>query len=118
MTYRWLLTILFGLFIIWTGLLRSIEAQEFKPNSFWFCVVAGSLAIAAGFLFRLNRNWLGWIFAMLAVAPVLSFYVYCFISQPEKDATYRVGLAIIAAIAELCVIMLPRSRECSVKHSS
>jgi hypothetical protein len=100
-------SILFGLFVIWTGLLRSIEAQAFKPNAFWFCLMMGLTAIAAGFLFRVGKAKLGTIVASFAGIVVLAFYLYCLIKQPEKDATYRVGLAIVAAIAELSLILLP-----------
>ena len=111
LSYRWLLTILYGLLLIWTGLQRSIEAQEFKPNAFWFCLVTGILAIAAGYAMRVERKWLGTILASLALFPVLVFYLNCFITQPEKDATYRVALAILASIGELCVITIPRAKE-------
>ena len=47
--------------------------------------------------------------ALLSTVPVLSFYLHCFITQPDKDATHRVGLVIIASIAELIVITLPRA---------
>ena len=108
MSWRWLLTIGYGLLVIWTGLLRSIQANQFKPNAFWFCLVTGLIAIAAGFLYRTEKRWFGAVAALLAVAPVLSFYTYCFITDPESDATYRVGIVIVASIAQLCVIMLPR----------
>jgi len=109
MSYRWLLTILYGLFVIWTGLQRSIEAQQFKPNSFWFCLTTGLLAIAAGYLFKPRRCWPATMVALLSTVPVRSFYLHCFITQPDKDATHRVGLVIIASIAELIVITLPRA---------
>lgn len=99
--------ILFGLFVIWTGLLRSIEAQAFKPNAFWFCLATGLIAIAAGFLFRVGKTRIGTIGATFAGVVVLGFYLYCLINQPEKDATVRVGLAIVAAIAELAFVLLP-----------
>ena len=35
MNWQFVLTILYGLFMIWTGLLRGIEAQAFKPNAFF-----------------------------------------------------------------------------------
>ncbi|NND96746.1 MAG: hypothetical protein HKN47_05385 [Pirellulaceae bacterium] len=108
MNYRWLLTILYGLYVIWTGLLRTIQAGEFKPNAFWFCLVTGLIAIVAGFLYRADKNWAATIVASLAVTVVLLFYLNCFITQPDKDATYRVGLVIIASIAQLCVITLPK----------
>ncbi len=108
MDYRWLLTIVYGLFVVWTGLLRSIQAQTFKPNSFWFCLVTGLLAIAAGYFLRIKKIWVGTIVGLVAVVPVVSFYVNCFITQPDKDATYRVGLVIVASIAEICVLTIPR----------
>lgn len=109
MNWRWLLTILYGLLLIWTGLWRSILAQEFKPNAFYFCLVTGLIAIAAGYAYRLGKRWIGASLALLAVGPVLSFYTYCFITDPASDATYRVALAILASIAQLCVITLPRA---------
>ena len=110
--WKWLLTILFGLFVIWTGVLRGIEAVAYKPNALWFCMVTGLMAIAGGFLYRVQRPKIGAIVALIAAGVVLAFYLYCFIKQPEKDANYRVGLVIVASIAELVVIALPSSDCC------
>ena len=107
MKHRWLFTILYGLLTVWTGLWRGIEAQAYKPNALWFGLVMGAVAIAAGFLFRLGRDLPGAITALVAVAFVLGFYFHCFVSQPEKDATFRVGIIIVASIAELVVLLLP-----------
>jgi len=104
---KWLLAILYGLFVIWTGLLRGIEAQAYKPNSLWFCLAMGLLCIAAGYLFRLNRNAAATMTSLVAVAFVLSFYLYCFICKPEGDATVRVGLVIVASIGFLAMLFLP-----------
>ena len=104
-------SIIFGLFVIWTGVLRSIEAQAFKPNAFWFCLTMGLLAIAAGYLFRLGRPRIATGAAAMAGLIVLVFYVNCLIVQPEKDANYRVGLVIVAAVAQLAFVFLPTSRE-------
>ena len=99
--------ILFGLFVIWTGLLRSIEAQAFKPNAFWFCLTMGLIAIAGGYLLRLENSRIGIVIAAVAGVIVFVFYINCLIKQPEKDATIRVGLAILASIAELVFLFLP-----------
>jgi peptidoglycan/LPS O-acetylase OafA/YrhL len=107
---RWLLTILYGLLVIWTGLLRTIEAQQFKPNAFWFCLVTGSAAIAAGYLLRADRRWFGTTLGIVAAGVVVSFYLYCFVTEPEKDANYRIAVAIIASLGELCVLTVPRGR--------
>ncbi len=104
MDWRFILTILYGLFMIWTGLLRSIEAQAFKPNAFYFCIVIGVLSIIGGFLFRAEKRWPAIIISLVATGTALAFYLNCFIAQPEQDATVRVALAIIASVAELCVI--------------
>ena len=104
---KWLLAILYGLFVIWTGLLRGIEAKAYKPNSLWFCLVMGLLCIAAGYLFRLNKTAAATITSLVAAAFVLSFYLYCFICKPEGDATVRVGLAIVASIGFLAMLFLP-----------
>jgi uncharacterized membrane protein HdeD (DUF308 family) len=104
MDWRFILTVVYGLFMIWTGLLRSIEAQAFKPNAFFFCLVAGVLSIIGGFLFRLEKRWPAIILVSIAAGTALVFYLNCFIVQPEKDASVRVALAIVASIAELCVI--------------
>jgi len=101
------ITIIFGLFVVWTGLLRSVEAQEFKPNAFYFCLTMGLIAIAAGFLYRLDRPAIGTCIAVAAGAMVLGFYIYCFIKQPEKDANIRVALVIVAALAQLSLVLLP-----------
>ena len=104
-------SIIFGLFVIWTGILRSIEAQAFKPNAFWFCLAMGVLAIVGGYLFRLGRHRVATGVAASAGLIVLVFYVNCLIVQPEKDANYRVGLVIVAAIAQLAFIFLPPPRK-------
>lgn len=108
---KWLFTILYGLLVIWTGLLRGIEAKAYKPNALWFCLATGIAAIAAGFLYRLERRLAAAITALAAVAMVLGFYFFCFISKPEEDASYRVGAVILASVAELVVVFLPAARE-------
>ena len=104
-------SIVFGLFVIWTGILRSIEAQAFKPNAFWFCLAMGLLAIVGGYLFRIGRARIATVVSALAGLIVLLFYVNCLIVQPESDATYRVGLVIVAAIGHLALVFLPRPRK-------
>ena len=52
--WKWLLTILFGLFVIWTGLHRGIEAVAYKPNALWFCMATGVMGIMGGFLYRIQ----------------------------------------------------------------
>ena len=107
---RWLLTILFGLFVIWTGIFRCIQAGAFKPNAFWFCTAMGLMAIAAGFMHRINWRIAGTTLAVLSGATVLAFYAYCFVVQPEKDATVRVGMVIVASLAQLVFALLPQDR--------
>jgi len=101
-------TLLFGLFVIWTGLLRSIEALAFKPNAFYFCLTMGLVAILAAFVYRMNRPKIATCIAVSAGAMVLGFYLYCFITQPEKDANVRVALVIVAAFAQLALVLLPK----------
>ena len=103
MNWRFILTILYSLFIFWTGLLRSIEAQAFKPNAFYFCLTVGLLAIIGGFLFRSRMQWAAVTISSIAAGIALAFYLYCFVTQPEKDASVRVALAIIASAGQLCV---------------
>lgn len=107
MKHRNLLTILYGLYLIWTGLWRSIEASTFKPNSFWFCLTLGLIAIGAGFLFRIGMRLVASIAALVVVAAVLGFYTSEFVGNAEKEATFRVGLIMIASLAALVVILLP-----------
>jgi|GEM_PF-790621 len=107
-SYRWLLTILFGLFVIWTGLLAGIEARAFKPNPFWFCLATGLVAVAGGFLYRVNRETAAMIVTLPAAGLVLGYYLFTFVSQPEQDATVRVGLVIVAAFGQMAVLFLPK----------
>ncbi len=111
-----LLTMSYGLTVIGTGLWRSIEAQAYKPNSLWFCFVMGFGAIGAGFLYRLNKQRSALILAACVTDIVLFFYLYCFIIHPEKDATIRVGLAILLSIAELIVIFYPAQTQDHSPH--
>ena len=103
-------TILFGLFVIWTGLLRCVEAQAFKPNAFFFCLAMGIVALLAGFAFRLGREKTAIAMAAISGAIVLAFYLYCLIKQPEKDANVRVSLVIVASFAQLTFMLLPREK--------
>jgi hypothetical protein len=107
MTNRWLPTILYGLLTIWTGLWRNIEAQAYKANALWFCLVMGLVAIAAGFLYRIEHRRVAAILAAATAAIVLGFYFHCFVTKPQSDATMRVGLIILASLAELVVVFLP-----------
>ncbi|MFK7765889.1 MAG: hypothetical protein AB8B55_01515 [Mariniblastus sp.] len=100
-------TIVFGLFVIWTGLLRCIEAQAFKPNAFYFCLTMGIIALAAGFVFRLGREKTAIGIAVVSGGIVLAFYLYCLIVQPEKDANVRVAMVIVASFAQLTFMLLP-----------
>lgn len=104
MNWHFLLTITYALFMIWTGLLRSIEAQAFKPNAFFFCLFVGVLSIIGGFLFRAERRCSAATLTAVAAGIALAFYMYCFVTQPEKDASIRVALAIVASIGQLCVL--------------
>ncbi len=107
---KWLFSILYGLLVIWTGLQSGIEAKAFKPNALFFCLVTGVAAIAAGFLFRLEKCLAAWITALTSTIFVLGFYFTCFVEQPEKDATYRVGVVILASIAYLVTLFLPPTK--------
>ncbi len=118
MQWRSVLTIIYGLVLISTGLLRGIEAQEYKPNALFFCLPFVLIAIAAAYLYRMNKGIAGSVVAMLAAVPVLSFYFYCFVSQPDKDANLRVGTAIIASIAQIVVSTLPCGESCDAKSAS
>ncbi|MEC9092755.1 MAG: hypothetical protein VX438_08630 [Planctomycetota bacterium] len=104
---KWLLSFIYGLFVIWTGLLRGIEAGQYKPNSLWFCLVMGLGCISSGYWFRLRKEPLGLAVGVFASGVVLLFYLYCFINKPESDATVRVGLVIVASIGYLALICLP-----------
>ena len=110
MQNRYLFTILYGLLTIWTGLWRGIEAQAYKPNALWFCLAMGLVAIAGGFLYRMKKERAAMITTLVAVVLILGFYFTMFVSQPEKDASYRVGLLILASIAELVVVFLPKPK--------
>ncbi len=107
MVYRWLFTVLYALHLIWTGLQRNIEAQAYKPNALWFCLVLGIAALAGAFLFRLDKTKAARSVTGFVVALVFGFYLYCFIKDPAEDATMRVGLIILTSIAEAVVIFLP-----------
>ena len=111
-------SIIFGLFMIWTGLHRSIEAQAFKPNAFWFCFVMGLIAIVGGYLIRLRIAG-GLILTSVAATVSASFYIRCLMIQPEKDANVRVALAIVASLGVLSLLWLPPSlsnRESEFNH--
>jgi len=107
MHYRWLFTVLFGLHIVWTGLLHNIQTRAYHADALWFCLVMGIAAIAGAFLFRAGRNMAARVVTGCVVAIVFGFYLYSLISAPAEDATMRIGLIILSSIAEAVVIFLP-----------
>lgn len=104
---KWLAALLYGLLIIWTGMLRGIEAQAYKPNSLWFCAVMGGIAIFAAAMYRLERRKLAATLLLASAGIVLAFYLNCFITKPEGDATIRVGRAMLGSIAMIAVVLMP-----------
>jgi hypothetical protein len=108
MSHRWLFTVLYGLHIIWTGLWRSVEAQTFKPNAFWFCLTMGMVALVGAFLYRIQMPRIATVVAAGVTLITLTFYLYSFITNSEQDASFRVALIILTSIAELVVILFPR----------
>lgn len=104
---RCLASLLFGLLTIWTGLLRGIEAQAYKPKALWFCFAMGLAAITAGFLFRTARPKCGFAAGITSGVIVLGYYLSTFIGAPEEDATIRVGVIIVGAIAYLIALLIP-----------
>lgn len=106
--WRWLFTFVFALLVLWTGLWRCIEVREFKPNAFFFCLVMSLLSMLAGFFYWQRKDKLGMVFGAVTAAMVLGYYLFAFTTEPEKDATYRVGLIIIAATAQLIAVLLPK----------
>lgn len=106
----------YAMIMLWIGIQRCIDAQAFKPNAFWFCVAVGGLSIVAGYLFRLRHVTIARLVGSVASLMALSFYVYCLIVQPEKDANVRVGMAIVASAGYLSLILLPASDRESPEH--
>jgi hypothetical protein len=97
MPHRWIVALLYGLHIVWTGLQAGINAKAYKPNALWFCLVMGLASIAAAYLFRAGRSTVAKGLSFFVTALVFGFYLYCFIKHPAEDANLRVGLAILGA---------------------
>ena len=104
---HWISCFVYGLFVIWTGLLRGIEAAAYKPNSLWFCLAMGLGSLAACYLYRMNLRFFATALATFCAGLVLAFYFYCFVGQPEKDASVRVGLVIVFSIGQLAILYMP-----------
>ena len=107
---KWLLMIIYGLHLVWTGLWRGVDAQAYKPNALWFCTACGVLAIVAGVCYRINQRTAGAVIGLLVSVTVLAFYLNCFITQPEKDANFRVALAILSSWSAIVTVLLPGAR--------
>ena len=111
MSHRWLFTVFYGLHIMWTGLWRSIEAQAFKPNAFWFCLTMALAALVGAYLFRIGKHRIATIVTASTVLIVLTFYLYSFITNSAQDASFRVALIITSSVAEMVVILFPAARD-------
>jgi len=109
--FRWFAAWLFGLIVIWTGLSRSVEALAFKPNSFFFCLACGLIAIAAAWFFRARRERIALALSVVAFVLVFGFYTWCFIKQPEKDATIRVARVIVASVGFISYVAFPHRKK-------
>ncbi len=111
MTHRATIAVLFGLHVIWTGLWRNIQAAAYKPNALWFCLVLGSIAIAGAFLDRKGHGRKGVPAVLFAAFVVLAFYFREFVTKPESEANFRVGLVILSSIAMIVVALFPEARK-------
>ncbi|MGE9266686.1 MAG: hypothetical protein ACQKBY_01215 [Verrucomicrobiales bacterium] len=107
MDARALFSLLYGFHLVWTGLWRNIAAQAYKPNALWFCLVTGLLVLAGAYLIQVGRLTFARLLSGAVTALVFGFYLYCFISDPSADATYRVGLVIVSSLAHLAILFLP-----------
>ena len=107
---RAITSIAFGTFVIWTGLMRCVEAQAFKPNAFWFCLVTGTIAISASQFYQMAKPVWGTVLGLASAAVVFAYYLFTFITAPEQDATVRVALVIVAAIGYATWIGLPSKK--------
>lgn len=103
-------SLIYAMVILWTGIQRSIDAQAFKPNAFWFCTFVSLLAIVSAYLFRFKLSTVAKILGGAGGVIALSFYAYCFIVQPEQDANLRVGVAIVASLGYVSLILLPAEK--------
>ena len=104
--------ILYALLILSVGLWRSIEAGVFKPNAFYFCLAVSVLTITGAFMIRGCMKLVGLVLALVATATALAFYLWCFITKPEQDASIRVALAIVSSVGHLCslaTLILPHA---------
>ena len=102
--------IIYALHIIWTGLWRSVEAQAFKPNAFWFCLILGTILLVSAFLHQFGKTKLASLLSVSIAIIALSFYLYSFISNAEQDASFRVALVITSSIAFIVVSLLPSAK--------
>ena len=89
---------------------RGIDAAAYKPNALWFCLVLGLVSIGAAFCYRLGKDRVATIAASFAAIVVFIFYFREFITSPEKEANFRVGLIILSSIAQLVVVSFPARR--------
>jgi len=103
-TSVFVLMLVYALTILAVGLWRSIDAEMFKPNAFYFCLAVSALSILGAFLVRGGWKWIGLVVAMAGAATALAFYLWCFITKPEQDASVRVACAIVASVGQLCVL--------------
>ena len=85
--------------------------MAFKPNAFFFGLVCGLMAVAAAFLFRWKLQWPAYIVSVITFVFVCGFYTYCFVIQPDKDATMRVARVILASIAFISFVGLAPSQK-------
>ena len=88
-TSVFVLMLVYALTILAVGLWRSIDAEMFKPNAFYFCLAVSALSILGAFLVRGGWKWIGLVVAMAGAATALAFYLWCFITKPEQDASVR-----------------------------
>ena len=109
-TYIVASTLLFSLHLLATGLLRSIEAQGYKPNSLWFCFISALLIILGAALIQKNFRFIGKLLCGAITLLVFVFYLYSFISAPEKDANLRVGAIILTSFAQLIILFFPKGK--------
>ena len=109
MNFKITFTLLYSLHLIATALINCIQAQELKMNALGFCTTMAVIIIAGAVVYQLGKRCVGTIVISVATALVLGFYVFSFLSAPDKDANWRIGAIILSSIAELMVCLFPRA---------
>ena len=103
MTFKAIVTLAYGVWLIVAGVLRFAEAQSVAALGFGLAM--GALAISAAVLMFKDRRLLGYVLAGLTLVFVVGFFAT---KTVKEGFDLRVAITLVASVLETVVLFKPK----------